>query len=90
MNDLTAASIRDPKKIAPEVRSFYDQSGNRTRAFAVRGRRLSRLTNWPSTRGDKIRTCDLSVPNAALYQTEPRLVSNAKYNIQKETEIVNA
>ena len=25
-----------------------------------------------SGRGDKIRTCDLCVPNAALYQTEPR------------------
>ena len=24
-------------------------------------------------RGDKIRTCGLCVPNAALYQTEPRL-----------------
>ena len=26
-----------------------------------------------SDRGDKIRTCGLCVPNAALYQTEPRL-----------------
>ena len=37
------------------------------------------LTAWPRgqnlSRGDKIRTCDLCVPNAALYQTEPRLVS---------------
>ena len=24
-----------------------DQSGNRTRVYAVRGRRLDRLTNWP-------------------------------------------
>ena len=33
------------------------------------------LTAWPTgrNRGDKIRTCDLCVPNAALYQTEPRL-----------------
>ena len=33
------------------------------------------LTAWPwgQNRGDKIRTCDLCVPNAALYQTEPRL-----------------
>ena len=36
------------------------------------------LTAWPTglrfvSRGDKIRTCDLCVPNAALYQTEPRL-----------------
>ena len=32
------------------------------------------LTAWPTgrNRGDKIRTCDLCVPNAALYQTEPR------------------
>ena len=52
----------------------YDQSGNRTRVYAVRGRRLDRLTNRPYTnRGDKIRTCGLCVPNAALYQTEPRL-----------------
>ena len=34
-------------KKAPEDRSSYDQSGNRTRVSAVRGRRLSRLTNWP-------------------------------------------
>ena len=26
-------------------------------------------------RGDRIRTCDLGVPNAALYQAEPRPVS---------------
>ena len=35
------------------------------------------LTAWPTgqvNRGDRIRTCDLCVPNAALYQTEPRLV----------------
>ncbi len=51
-----------------------DLSGNRTRVYAVRGRRLDRLTNRPYTnRGDKIRTCGLCVPNAALYQTEPRL-----------------
>lgn len=36
-------------------------------------------------RGDKIRTCDLCVPNAALYQTEPRLdmirlEANESYN----------
>ena len=49
-----------------------DLAGNRTRAFAVRGRRLSRLTTRPY-RGDKIRTCGLCVPNAALYQTEPHL-----------------
>ena len=56
-------------------KAFYDLSGNRTRDSAVRGRRLDRLTNRPYSRGDKIRTCDLCVPNAALYQTEPRLVS---------------
>ena len=48
----------------------------------MRGLRLDRLTNRPycvasalkrASRGDKIRTCGLSVPNAALYQTEPRL-----------------
>ena len=50
-----------------------DLSGNRTRVYAVRGRRLDRLTIRPWSRGDKIRTCDLCVPNAALYQTEPRL-----------------
>ena len=35
------------------------------------------LTAWPwgQNRGDKIRTCDLCVPNAALYQTEPRLAT---------------
>ena len=50
----------------------YDLTGNRTRVYAVRGRRLDRLTIRPWSRGDKIRTCDLCVPNAALYQTEPR------------------
>ena len=54
-----------------------DLTGNRTRVYAVRGRRLDRLTNRPYlilfNRGDVIRTRDLCVPNAALYQTEPRL-----------------
>ena len=60
-----------------KLKSFcHDQSGNRTRVCAVRGRRLSRLTNRPQNRGDKIRTCDLSVPNAALHQTEPHLENN--------------
>ena len=56
---------------------LHDLSGNRTRVYAVRGRRLDRLTNRPYlilfNRGDVIRTRDLCVPNAALYQTEPRL-----------------
>ena len=43
------------------------------------------LTAWPRgqnpSRGDKIRTCDLCVPNAALYQTEPRLVSTTLNSI---------
>ena len=51
-----------------------DLTGNRTRVYAVRGRRLSRLTIRPQVnRGDVIRTRGLCVPNAALYQTEPRL-----------------
>ena len=29
------------------------------------------LAFGPKNRGDKIRTCDLCVPNAALYQAEP-------------------
>ena len=34
-----------------KLKSFcHDQSGNRTRVCAVRGRRLSRLTNWPQSR----------------------------------------
>ena len=39
------------------------------------------LTAWPwgRNRGDKIRTCDLCVPNAALYQTEPRLEATSIY-----------
>ena len=32
-------------------------------------------------RGDRIRTCGLCVPNAALYQTEPRLEVNVDYYI---------
>ena len=31
-------------------------------------------------RGDRIRTCGLCVPNAALYQTEPRLDIQFFYN----------
>ena len=38
-----------------------------------------------NSRGDKIRTCGLCVPNAALYQTEPRLdmllLENPRYNL---------
>ena len=69
---------------------LYDQSGNRTRVYAVRGRRLDRLTNRPyhvTNRGDKIRTCGLCVPNAALYQTEPRL--DTFDSIIRIVEIVN-
>ena len=69
-----------------------DQSGNRTRVYAVRGRRLDRLTNWPYViisvnRGDGIRTHGLCVPNAALYQTEPRL--DTFDSIIRIVEIVN-
>ena len=34
-----------------------------------------------SGRGDKIRTCDLCVPNAALYQTEPHLEVRPKADL---------
>ena len=36
------------------------------------------------SRRDKIRTCDLCVPNAALYQTEPRddFVNTNRINIK--------
>ena len=52
------------------------------------GLRRERASSWPLdqqalvciSRGDKIRTCDLCVPNAALYQTEPRLDYVRKYN----------
>ena len=40
-----------------------------------------------SDRGDKIRTCGLCVPNAALYQTEPRLDTSG--SIIQIAEIVN-
>ena len=36
----------------------------------------------PSSRGDGIRTHDLCVPNAALYQTEPRLAISKNYHTQ--------
>ena len=36
----------------------------------------------PSSRGDGIRTHDLCVPNAALYQTEPRLEISKIYHTQ--------
>ncbi len=38
-------------------------------------------------RGDKIRTCGLCVPNAALYQTEPRL--DISYTIIRILGFVN-
>ena len=63
------------KQSTIRLTAFDDPSGNRTRVYGVRGRRLDRLTNGPVNRGDRIRTCDLCVPNAALYQTEPRLVT---------------
>ena len=70
------------KRKAPDKSEAYlsDLAGNRTRAFAVRGRRLSRLTTRPY-RGDKIRTCGLCVPNAALYQTEPHLESVSRTHV---------
>ena len=37
------------------------------------GKKKIRLYSGFSSRGDKIWTCGLCVPNAALYQTEPRL-----------------
>ena len=48
------------------------------------------LAAWPigHNRGDKIRTCDLSVPNAALYQTEPRL-ADYSHSISKLWILVN-
>ena len=70
-------SILNIKKQVDFHLLFSDLTGNRTRVYAVRGRRLDRLTNRPYlilfNRGDVIRTRDLCVPNAALYQTEPRL-----------------
>ena len=40
----------------------------------------SRISGAPANnRSDKIRTCDLCVPNAALYQTEPRFVNLYQY-----------
>ena len=40
-------------------------------------------------RRDKIRTCDLCVPNAALYQTEPRavIISNIHCGIRNKKMI---
>ena len=43
-NCATQAYIQTKEEL---ISSLYDQSGNRTRVCAVRGRRLSRLTNWP-------------------------------------------
>ena len=70
---LAAARVNKKGALSFLIKLLYDLSGNRTRVYAVRGRRLDRLTIRPWSRGDKIRTCDLCVPNAALYQTEPRL-----------------
>ena len=46
-NCATQAYIQTKEEL---ISSFDDQSGNRTRVYAVRGRRLSRLTNWPKNR----------------------------------------
>ena len=79
-NDVKNGKRIENKKAANlSVNCFDDPSGNRTRVYGVRGRRLDRLTNGPVNRGDRIRTCDLCVPNAALYQTEPRLVTATVY-----------
>ena len=43
-NCATQAYIQTKEEL---ISSLDDQSGNRTRVYAVRGRRLSRLTNWP-------------------------------------------
>ena len=65
----------DATRLLPKQQPcHHDLTGNRTRVYAVRGRRLSRLTSGLKVnRGDVIRTRGLCVPNAALYQTEPRL-----------------
>jgi hypothetical protein len=39
----------------------------------LENQRLLKFQGFLYHRGDKIRTCGLRVPNAALYQTEPRL-----------------
>src|SRR5262245_37573712 len=45
--------------------------------------------NWPATRkdgrGDWIRTSDLSVPNRALYQAEPRPANHGLYHTRRLT-----
>ena len=47
-------------------------------------KRLEESSLFILSRGDKIRTCDLCVPNAALYQTEPRddFVNTNRINIK--------
>ena len=83
-SDLENSKSDCKKAAALFMQQLHDPSGNRTRVYGVRGRRLDRLTNGPVNRGDRIRTCDLCVPNAALYQTEPRLDYVRKYNPQSK------
>ena len=44
---LSYNGIQLDEKAAATDAAASDLSGNRTRVYAVRGRRLDRLTNWP-------------------------------------------
>ena len=50
------------------LKSSYDPYGNRTHDYAVRGRRLSRLTNGPLDAPSGTRTRDPLIKSQLLYQ----------------------
>ena len=55
------------KKTLVKTSAFYrDLSGNRTRVYAVRGRRLDRLTNRPESRRRDSNTRPLRPERSAL------------------------
>ena len=50
-----------------------------------------KLEQGIKNRGDRIRTCDLVVPNDALYQAEPHpVVKNMKLKIGNRRNVPNA
>ena len=72
---------------------FGAGSGNRTRVLWLETKRTTAVL-YPHGRGDRIRTCDLIVPNDARYRTAPLpenfLISILTFyleNIQKSIDI---
>ena len=55
--------------IIQQIKYCYAGDGNRTHVSSLEGW-CSTIELHPQSRGDRIRTCDLLVPNQALYQAK--------------------